>query len=47
LVAAADVDRTDSAQQPALAAVTDLALVALFRGQHSIMARPWFSGLSC
>ena len=36
------VDRIRSAEQPALAALIDLALVALFGMQHSVMARPWF-----
>jgi protein-S-isoprenylcysteine O-methyltransferase Ste14 len=42
------VDRIGSAEQatlaehPGLAALIDLALVALFGVQHSVMARPWF-----
>jgi methanethiol S-methyltransferase len=36
------VDRIGSTEQPALAALIDLALVCLFGVQHSIMARPWF-----
>jgi protein-S-isoprenylcysteine O-methyltransferase Ste14 len=36
------IDRADSPQDPALAVCIDLALVAVFGLQHSIMARPWF-----
>jgi protein-S-isoprenylcysteine O-methyltransferase Ste14 len=36
------IDRVVSPQQPALAACIDLALVAVFGLQHSVMARPWF-----
>jgi methanethiol S-methyltransferase len=36
------VDRFGSSEQPLLAALIDLALVALFGVQHSAMARPWF-----
>jgi protein-S-isoprenylcysteine O-methyltransferase Ste14 len=36
------VDRFDSTKPPLLAALVDLALVALFGVQHSVMARPWF-----
>lgn len=36
------VDRFGSSQQPLLAAFVDLALVALFGVQHTVMARPWF-----
>ena len=36
------IDRVASPGQPALAACIDLALVAVFGLQHSVMARPWF-----
>jgi protein-S-isoprenylcysteine O-methyltransferase Ste14 len=36
------VDHIGSAEQPILAALIDVALVALFSVQHSVMARPWF-----
>jgi methanethiol S-methyltransferase len=36
------VDRADVVNDPAIAAVIDLALILLFGLQHSVMARPWF-----
>ena len=36
------IDRVVSPQQPVLAVCIDLALVAVFGLQHSVMARPWF-----
>src|SRR5262245_41546108 len=36
------IDRVASPEQPLLAACIDLALVAVFGLQHSVMARPWF-----
>jgi hypothetical protein len=36
------IDRSSPVQPPFVAALVDLALVALFGLQHSIMARPWF-----
>jgi hypothetical protein len=36
------IDRVASCRQPVLAACIDLALVAAFGLQHSVMARPWF-----
>jgi hypothetical protein len=36
------IDRVASPQQPLLAACINVALVAVFGLQHSMMARPWF-----
>jgi protein-S-isoprenylcysteine O-methyltransferase Ste14 len=36
------VDGIGSVEQPILAGAMDVALVALFGMQHSVMARPWF-----
>ena len=36
------IDRVVSPEQPVLAACIDLALVAVFGLQHSVMAHPWF-----
>ena len=36
------VDRPRSVEQPVFAGLINLALVALFGVQHSVMARPWF-----
>jgi hypothetical protein len=36
------VDRGGWVDTPALAALLDLCLIALFGLQHSVMARPWF-----
>jgi protein-S-isoprenylcysteine O-methyltransferase Ste14 len=36
------IDRVASPEQPLLTVCTDLALVAVFGLQHSVMARPWF-----
>jgi hypothetical protein len=36
------VDGPRSVEQPVFAGLIDLALVALFGVQHSVMARPWF-----
>ena len=36
------IDHVGSARHPLAAAFIDLALIALFGAQHSVMARPWF-----